>query len=570
MNPLLIATVDGAALMMSKLGDLGPEMVMLFGACLCLVVGLQKSAEIRKLTVAVAAVTLVFAGILNALTVVEAQYIWTLATFTKMAVCVIGVLLLVFTSGLPDTLKMSRDAEAYPQNFDAGNVMRGEFFAFFLFSLTGVMLCSGASDLVWLFLALELTSLPTYVMVATGRDSLKANEAGVKYFFLGALSAAIFLYGFAMIYGATGVTNFDEIRTCVAVTGVTPLLTLGLVLSIVGIGFKIAAFPMHFYTADVYEGAPTPVTAFLAFVPKTAGFVALILVLGLASKVNIQILNPGDELITTAKFTSPLPDTVQAVLWVMAALTMTLGNILGLMQTNVKRILAYSSVAHSGYMLVGLLGISAGLGGAASTNGAGSVMFYLVAYALGNLAAFSVLACLERNGDEATELSDLAGLSKRKPLLAGVMLIANLSLVGLPPLVGFAGKVYMFSAAVNAGFICLVVLAVINSAISAVYYLRIINSCYFAESDQTVKINAAPYRVMVATLAGGLLVMLGIGGNKLAQITNTATTNYKLLESMTVPFSEISPTFETQTKPLVKQPQTIDELNKLNKVKSDL
>lgn len=522
--------------MLSKLGETGPEIVMLLGACLCLLVGLHKSAEMRKLTVAVAALTLTFAGFFNVWQAIDADHPWTLATFTKMAVCVIGILLLVLASGVPDKLKMTRDAEAHPEKFDPGNVMRGEFYAFFLFSLTGVMLCGGATDLVWLFLALELTSLPTYVMVATGRDSLSANESGVKYFFLGALSAAIFLYGFTMIYGATGVTNFQQISDCIDVTGVTPLFTLGLVLSIVGIGFKIAAFPMHFYTADVYEGAPTPVTAFLAFVPKTAGFVSLILVLGLVSKGNIIPQMPDQ--FGVSHLASPLPVTVQAVLWVMAALTMTLGNILGLMQTNVKRILAYSSIAHSGYMLVGLMGVSAALDVPASTNGAAGVMFYLIAYALGNLAAFSVLSCLERNGEEATELSDLAGLSSRKPLLAALMLVANLSLIGLPPLVGFAGKVYLFSAAVNAGFVGLVVVAVLNSAISAVYYLRIVNSCYFAKPNETdaCQISDKYHPVWIAAVAGALAIVLGVAGNKLAVITDNSTTDFLLQERMSQQF----------------------------------
>jgi NADH-quinone oxidoreductase subunit N len=316
------------------------------------------------------------------------------------------------------------------------------------------------------------------------------------------------------------------------------------VLSIVGIGFKIAAFPMHFYTADVYEGAPTPVTAFLAFVPKTAGFVSLILVLGLVTKGNVVINVPISritEYASNIRLASPLPVTVQAVLWVMAAMTMTLGNILGLMQTNVKRILAYSSVAHSGYMIVGLLGISAGLGGPASTNGAAGVMFYLVAYALGNLAAFSVLACLERNGDEATELSDLAGLSRRRPGLAALMLIANLSLIGLPPMVGFAGKVYLFSAAVNAGFTGLVVIAVINSAISAVYYLKIVNSCFFAEAqDSSVEVSDKRHHLTtVAVMAGSIAILLGLAGNQLAKITNAATTDFQMQERMTQQYIEI-------------------------------
>ncbi len=511
-----------------KLSELGPEMAMLVGACLCLVVGLHRSAEIRKLAPSLVAMALIVAGLLTALEVVDASGVWTMATFVKMMVCGIGMLLVMFMSTVPDAVSPTG-------KFNPSRVMRGEFFAFFLFSLTGVMLCGGANDLVWLFLALELTSLPTYVMIVISRDTDEASESGIKYFFLGAVAAAVFLYGFTMIYGATGMTNFDEIRQAIAVTGVTPLLTLGLVLSIVGIGFKIAAFPMHFYAADVYQGAMTPVTAFLAFVPKTAGFVSLIALLSLVTQGNI-VIDP-----VTQQLTSPLPPMIASLLWVMAALTMTLGNVLGLMQTNVKRILAYSSISHSGYMLVGLLGMSAGIGSTAIGNGAAAVLFYLVAYALGNLAAFAVLSCLQRNGEEATELDALSGLAKRHPGLAAIMLLSCLSLVGLPPMVGFIGKVYLFGSAVQQGFAGLVIVAVVNSAISAVYYLRIVSSCYFGEkSERSQIVLSSPYVIPLASIAVGVAILLGMGfgGNSLAVTANQATTDSTLFEQVDVQLIE--------------------------------
>ena len=369
MNPLV-----------EKLAYLGPEIVLLVGATLCLFIGLAPSAGTRKLAPWIAGRALVlsvviprtFSGIELAAT--------PLAGYVKAAVATVGLLLLLVAARTPDDLRQTQDAERAAR-FEPGDTLRGEFFAFFLLSLTGVMLCAGASDLVWLFLALELTSLPTYVMVATSRDRAEAQESAVKYFFLGAMAAAVFLYGFALMYGATGSTNFVDIQAGVAADGgPSSLLVVGLVLALIGICFKIAAVPMHFYAADVYQGAATPVTAFLAFVPKTAGFVSLVLLLDL-------VVAPTGE----------LPAVLAGLLAVIAVLTMTVGNVLGLLQTSVKRVLAYSSIAHTGYMLVGLLAITGSLDGESLLgNGIAAVMFYLVAYGLSTLAAFAVLGCLQR------------------------------------------------------------------------------------------------------------------------------------------------------------------------------
>ncbi len=496
----------------SRLGELGPEMVMLAGACVTVGIGLTRSAEVRKLASVVAAITLILAAVVvtfgqNALDPSTAVAM-ALPNFIKLAVCGMGLLLLALAAGVPDRLHGVKAMDGGEVPFDAALVMRGEFFAFFLLSLTGVMLAAGATDLVWLFLALELTSLPTYVMIATGRDRADASEAAVKYFFLGALGAATFLYGFTLLYGASGSTQLADIRAAIAAAGqVTPLMTAGLALSILGIAFKIAAVPMHFYVADVYQGAPTPLSAFLAFVPKTAGFVALMLIL---STVHGAGGNPG------------LPPAITMLLWVMAALTMTFGNVLGLLQNNVKRVLAYSSVAHSGYMLVGLLGLTTTSLDTPASNGAAAVLFYLVAYGLGNLAAFAVLSCLERNGEEAQDFADLAGLSQKRPALAAVLLLAVLSLIGLPPLLGFVGKIYLFSSAYAQGFRCLIVLAVLNSAISAVYYLRIVNVAYFSAPDEQVEVTNSRLRPAVAGVAVALAIALFLAGNPLAQSAHVA------------------------------------------------
>ena len=273
---------------LEKLSHLWPEITMLIGACACLVAGLSSRQAIRKATPLVAVATLVASAIVL-LTVgdVDGNHflkLGAMAGYLKLAILGMGVLLVFVATGTVDRIKQVINAEAYEGNaFEPGDDFRGEFFAFMLFSLTGVMLTAGASDLVWLFLALELTSLPTYVMVATSRDRDKglAQESAIKYFFLGALSAAVFLYGFTLIYGATGVTEFGKIATYVGANGASPMMVLGVALAVIGVCFKIAAVPMHFYTADVYQGAATPVTTFLAFVPKAAGVIALIALLGL-------------------------------------------------------------------------------------------------------------------------------------------------------------------------------------------------------------------------------------------------------------------------------------------------
>lgn len=468
-----------------KIATIGPEITLLVGACLCMALGLAKSAAVRKLSAAVAALALIAA----ARFALDAETTAPLARYIQLAVAGVGLLLLMVAVAVPDEFAAAGPRSVDPtKRRDAAD--RGEFFGFLLLSLAGAMLCAGAGDLVWLFLALELTSLPTYVIIATSRRQLAAKESAVKYFFLGAMSAAVFLYGFTLIYGAAGSTRFDEIQAMIVRTGVSPLMTLGLVLAILGIAFKIAAVPMHFYAADVYQGATTPITAFLAFVPKTAGFVAIILLLRLVGW--------------------PLPPALMWLLWIMAAATMTIGNTLGLLQSNVKRLLAYSSIAHSGYMLVGLIGNDATAVGPnfALGNGVAAVLFYLPAYGLATLGVFAVLACIDSRGEEAETFGDLAGLSKRSPVLAAVMLVCILSLIGLPPLVGLVGKVYLFASAIKHGFMALVIIAVLNSAISAVYYLRILSACFFAEPDEHIELADTPLRRTAACVAALLTLIL--------------------------------------------------------------
>ena len=508
---------------LEKLSTLWPEMVMLCGAVACLAAGLWSSAAIRKATPWVAAGSMVLAWLLTvasanseagrAVAALHPLGVGQMVPYVKCLILAMGLILLMVNAGVPERLKQSllaEDAPGQPGRFEPGSSVRGEFYAFFLLSITGVMLTAGATDLVWLFLALELTSLPTYVMIATSRDRAMAQESAIKYFFLGALSAAVFLYGFAMIYGATGFTEFRQIATTIAEMQTASggdlvsapgglMLILGLMLSVLGLCYKIAAVPMHLYAADVYEGAATPVTAFLAVVPKTAGFAALILLMGLLAW--------------------DLPDPLATLLVVLAVLTMTIGNVLAIIQSNLKRTLAYSSIAHSGYLLTGLV---AGVSLTASTStgepsaigsGVAAVLFYLLAYAMGTVGSFAVLACVRQQaGDDATPgvepdevtYRELAGLWWKSPVLAGVMLVSMLSLVGMPPLAGFLGKVYLIGGLFTAGYPVLVIAIVINSAISAGYYLRIAMTCFFGQPTPGVGYARPPWLVaasVITTLA---------------------------------------------------------------------
>jgi NADH-quinone oxidoreductase subunit N len=448
-----------------RLWFLLPELIMLGGAIACAIVGLSRDAGFRRTLPAVVILTLIaaYAGSLAvyqtpnleaALGAGAVALPWLGSVVIPM-VALIGTVLVLVQAGFVDRGYESAVASGTVR-FDPLRSARGEYYAFFLLSLAGLMLTCEAPDLIWLFLALELTSLPTYIMVAIGRSDRRSQEAAMKYFFLGALAAAIFLFGFAMLYGATGTMELvamkDVLVARAADTGsIGSLATVGLLVALIGVGFKLAAAPLHLYAPDVYEGAAAPVTAFIAFVPKAGGAIAIMLLLSVTGWA-------GEG--------GSLPPAVLVTLWVMSALTMTLGNIGALLQTNVKRMLAYSSIAHSGYILIGII---AGPGA-----GFAAVLIYLLAYGLGNTATFSVLAGLRRGGEEVERIEDLAGLRERHPGLAWAMAISAGSLLGFPPLLGFWGKVLLFIAGVVSGQLVLVIIAGVNSAISAWYYLRLI------------------------------------------------------------------------------------------------
>lgn len=525
-----------------KIQSLWPEISLFITTCVVMIVGLSGRRSVRNLCAWISAIGLVVAGYLamqsvagNDATLIRKIYAIPMpfmAVYGKMIVAFIGLMLVCLVAGTAD-----RDLEASIDRggtFDPRRANRAEFWALFLFSLTGLMLCCGADDLIFLFLALELTSLPTYVMVVMSTNRNRSMESGVKYFFLGALGAAVFLYGFAMIYGGTGTTRLMEIQHALAVqgaagdatgSGINPIAMLGIVLAVIGLCFKIAAVPMHFYTADVYQGASASVAGFLAFVPKAAGFFAILL---LTSAVGWHYGETGHA----------LPAILHHVFWALAALTMTVGNVLAVLQSSVKRILAYSSIAHSGYMLVGVI---AGPGPAPTgandadtfaRSGTAAVLFYLVAYGIMSVGAFAVLAGLERRNslgevEEADEIDDLRGLCKTVPALGWTMVICAAGLLGLPPLLGFFGKLPLFTAGIRAGELPLVLILAVNSAVAAYYYLKLMYVPYVdapGGSPNRAPLVESPFRSRRITCAMSCvgIVFLSIFGGQLAEMAASA------------------------------------------------
>jgi NADH-quinone oxidoreductase subunit N len=341
---------------------------------------------------------------------------------------------------------------------------RGEYYILLLFSVTGMLLMAQAADLIVVFLALELLSIPLYVLSAFARPKVESEEAGLKYFLLGAFATGFVVYGTALVFGATGSTNLAAV---VANASANPfLLSIGAALILVGLGFKVAVVPFHMWTPDVYQGAPSAVTAFMSSGAKIAGFAALLRVFATA-------------------FPSISSD-MTGIFWALAALTMVLGNVIAIAQTNIKRLLAYSSIAHAGYILMAF--VPYGNPDVASVSIAAG-LFYLVAYALTNFGAWGVVIALERDpsGGKGLELNDYAGLAKKHPVHAAAMAIFMLSLIGLPPTIGLIGKFYLFRAVIAGGFTGLAIIGVLTSLISAYYYLRVVVIMYMRDGEPEIE-----------------------------------------------------------------------------------
>ena len=365
----------------------------------------------------------------------------------------------------------------------AKHLDRAEFYPLLMVSTIGMMVMANTTDMVVMFVGLEVMSVPLYVMAAFNQRDLKSNEAGIKYFFMGAFATAFLLMGIAFIFGAAETTNLRRILADFSyISGRNAIyLYPGVMMVLIGFAFKIGAVPFHSWIPDVYQGAPTPVTAFFSVAPKAAGFAVLmrIFLFGLADVVWLT-----------------------AIFWILAVLTMTVGNILALRQSNVKRMLAYSSIAHAGYVLVALT--------VGTQDAISAAIFYLVGYAVFNLGAFAVLTLLETRAGRTSEFSEITGLAKANPVIAALLALFMFALSGFPPTIGFFGKFYVFTAAVKNGFIMLTVIGVLNSFVSVYYYLSVIKTAYFETADQPFESPTIPPAILV-TLLITAIGTLGLG-----------------------------------------------------------
>lgn len=382
----------------------------------------------------------------------------------------------------------------------------GELFALMLFGAVGMMLMSSAVELLLVFIALEISSISTYIMAGYRRRSAKSPESGLKYFLLGSFATAFFLYGIALVFGATGTTRIDEISSVLAkavAAGQIPLLIYaGLAMIVIGLGFKVSAAPFHVWTPDVYEGAPSPVVALMSTGPKAAAFAVL-----------LRIAYGALPL---------LHGHWVPILWWLAVISMTVGNLGALRQHNVKRMLAYSSIAHAGYILVAFTALSA--------DGVAAASFYVVSYAATNVGIFAVISHVGGYDDHLTLIEDYRGLAYSSPLLGGAMALFLISLIGIPFTAGFFGKFYVFAAALHSGMVWLTIIGLINSGIAAFYYLRVVAAVYSRPGEaapaMSVEKASLPLQLALLLTAAAILILGIVPGNVLSAAQAAAQTFY--------------------------------------------
>lgn len=506
-----------------SISTLLPELILLIGGCIVLL-GTPLRREragghlpwVTLLSLVAALVVAWFQGQRTALEVPTDQgsglYYHSLAAFVRIAALELGILIALVNWSLGQ-----RDE-------------RGEFLSMMLFSLCGVLLVAAADNLLILFLALELVSIPTYIMVVLSRTGRQSLEAGTKYFYLGALAAAIMAYGFSFLYGVSGTLALGPLAESVAGALANPgtlkygLAVIGILLSLTSMFFKIGAVPLHFYIADVYQGAASQVAGLLGFVPKIAGLVAIFKLIML-----------------TGYWEQALPGVLW-LLWIVAVLSMTVGNVLALRQTSIKRMLAYSGVAHAGYMLVGVIAgplASRGSGGTvAAWDGTAAVLYYVVIYGIANLLAFAILGLLRVRRGECETVRDVAGLLRREPALALLLALAMFTLMGLPPTPGFWGKLSLFGSALTAAraqgdtwLITLVIIGVVNSAIGAAYYLRVIAAVLLQESDEPAVSLPHDAQRFGALLCGLLILIFTLYPTLLSTASQRATAELQTIRT---------------------------------------
>ena len=403
-----------------------------------------------------------------------------ISLFFDMLYISIGLITLIFSQGYLEK---------------RGSKSRGEYPVLILFAVIGMMLMTRANDLVIVFLGLELLSISLYVLVGFLRHDNLSNESGLKYLLLGAFATGFFLFGAAFTYGATGTTNYDGIVLAIANDNILSkiYLVLGIGLLLIGFAFKVALVPFHMWSPDVYQGAPTTVTGFLCTAPKAAGFGALLIL-----------------------FNNPLADIHyqwQDIFWLLAVLTMTVGNVTALVQSNVKRMLAFSSISHAGFLVMGILVLN--------VSSISAVLFYLVTYSVINLGSFAIVSSVERE-ENGLKFKDYRGLGLRYPWLAAAMTIFMISLAGFPPTAGFVAKYGLFSAAIAEGYIWLVVIAVLNTLISVYYYLRLVINMYMKEEENALISSFNIIVIGLIWIMAAMMIILGIIPGFLLEITAEA------------------------------------------------
>jgi NADH-quinone oxidoreductase subunit N len=360
----------------------------------------------------------------------------------------------------------------------------GEYYSLILFCTVGMIVLASSTDMIMIFLGIEIISISLYILAGVRRKDIKSNEAALKYFLLGAFATGFLLYGMALIYGSTGSTKLAIISKVISEGQIIsePLMLMGVVLLIIGFSFKVAAVPFHMWAPDVYQGAPTPVTAFMAVGPKAASLAAFYRVM-----------------------TEAMPElsySWEILLCIVSVLSMFIGNLGAIMQTNIKRLIAFSSVSHVGYLLIAII--------AKSSLSSSSLMFYMLTYAFMIFGVFGIVILLGRKGEENLEIENYSGLAYKHPVIALTMTIFLLSLGGLPPLAGFVAKFYIFSAALKEGYLILVIIAVLNSAISLYYYLKVIVFMYMKEPVKPFNITLSPMTLLVIAISVFGTIQLGI------------------------------------------------------------
>ncbi len=465
----------------TELLPLIPELVLVGAAFALLMLDLFLKDSQRVVTHVLSIATLVLVGGLIAAgvgvgedtAVLNGMFVRdTMADVLKVATCVVSAIALLFV---------------WPYLRERG-LYKGEVSVLMLFAVLGMMLLTSAGSLIMVYLGLELLALSSYALVAIDRDSRLASEAAMKYFVLGALASGLLLYGMSLVYGATGSLDLAAIREAAPGVAQPMLLLTGVVFMVAGISFKFGAAPFHMWLPDVYHGAPTPITLFIGSAPKLAAFAMVVRLLGFGA--------------------APLAEHWQPMLAVLAALSLVVGNVIALMQTNLKRMLAYSTISHVGFLFLGLAG-----GGA---EGYAAAMFYAISYALMATAAFGAIVLLARRGFEADNIDDFKGLNARDPWSAGMVLCVMASLAGIPPFLGFWAKLAVLRAAINGGMLWLAIVGVLFAVIGAFYYLRVIKVMYFDEplGEPVVPRDDRTLRLVFGVNALGLLV-LGVFWNPL-------------------------------------------------------